>query len=295
MSKEAILEATNHIEKTWGKEYSDPKNYESKNSASQDAHECIRPTHMDIMMPENLEGNLARLYSLIWKRSIASQMANANVNVQTITVDGINSKESCLIFDTKQCYFISTLENVEFPGYMIVYNNVTEDSEEEKVNGKLVIKVKDKLTLNHMKVSEEYTKLPLRYNEASLVKYLEKNGIGRPSTYASIISKVIERNYVVIKDIEGIKKESIYMELNNCFKINETTKDIIIGKESKKLVPTETGIMVNDFMMKHFESILNINFTSNFESYFFIIFCNNSSLLIKFNKILFILILILDE
>lgn len=268
MSKDAIEEAGKFIVEKWGKEYSDPKNYQSKNESSQDAHECIRPTHMDVETPDDIDGDLLRLYSLIWKRSIASQMSNANVNVQTIQIDAIKSKASILNFEEKQCYFNSVMENVEFPGYLIVYDNtkVTEDSE-EPVIGKMELKVKDKLNLVKMKTSGEYTKPPLRYNEASLVKYLEKNGIGRPSTYASIISKVIEREYVEIKNVEGVKKESKLFELDNKYKLKESSKEIVIGKEAKKLVPTPIGNQVNDFMMKNFEPIMDIEFTANFESY----------------------------
>ncbi len=265
ISKEAIEEAKKYITKTWGKEYSDPKNYESKSSNSQDAHECIRPTHMD--QPEqNLEGDQAKLYSLIWKRAVASQMANAQVNVQSIQIDALNDKSSILIFNKTQCYFNSVLENVEFPGYLIVYDNTPED--EEKVTGKLAIKVKDEVALNKMKVSEEYTKPPLRYNEALLVKYLEKNGIGRPSTYASIISKVIEREYVEIKNVDGVKKQSKQLELDSSkFKIKESTKEVSIGKEQKKLVPTAMGKLVNEFMIKYFEPIMDVDFTATFETH----------------------------
>jgi len=265
ISKEAIEEAKKYITKTWGKEYSDPKNYESKSSNSQDAHECIRPTHMDQPEPDNIEGDQAKLYSLIWKRAVASQMSNAQVNIQTIQIDALNDKTSILVFSKVQAYFNSTLENVEFPGYLIVYDNTPED--EEKVTGKLAIKVKDELLLNKIKVSEEYTKPPLRYNEALLVKYLEKNGIGRPSTYASIISKVIEREYVEIKNVDGVKKQSKQLEIDSKFKLKETTKEVFIGKEQKKLVPTAMGKLVNDFMIKYFEPIMGIDFTATFETH----------------------------
>jgi DNA topoisomerase-1 len=265
ISKEAIEEAKKYITKTWGKEYSDPKNYESKSSNSQDAHECIRPTHMDQPEPDNIEGDQAKLYSLIWKRAVASQMSNAQVNIQTIQIDALNDKTSILVFSKAQAYFNSTLENVEFPGYLIVYDNSPED--EEKVTGKLAIKVKDELNLNKIKVSEEYTKPPLRYNEALLVKYLEKNGIGRPSTYASIISKVIEREYVEIKNVDGVKKQSKQLELDSKFKLKESTKEVSIGKEQKKLVPTAMGKLVNDFMIKYFEPIMGIDFTATFETH----------------------------
>ena len=265
ISKDAIEEAKKYIINTFGQEYSDPKNYESKNANSQDAHECVRPTHLEIPEPEGIDGDLKKLYTLIWKRTIASQMSNAQVNIQTIQIDLLNNKESILMLKDIQTYFISILENVEFSGYLIVYDNSLED--EEKVIGKLSIKVKDSLELQKITISEEYTKPPLRYNEAALVKYLEKNGIGRPSTYASIISKVMERKYVEIKNIEGVKKDSKQIIFDSKFKIKETNRDVFIGREQTKLVPTTMGIEVNDFMIKHFDPIIDIEFTSNFETY----------------------------
>lgn len=265
ISKEAVDEAKKYISKTYGKEYSDPKNYESKNASSQDAHECVRPTHMNTPEPEGIDGDLKKLYTLIWRRAIASQMSNAQVNVQTIQTDATNSKESILKFGKVQTYFTSSLENVEFPGYLIVYDNTPED--EEKVTGQLAIKPKDRLLMGKIKVSEEYTKPPLRYNEAALVRYLEKNGIGRPSTYAANISKVIDRNYVEIKDVEGVKKQSRQFELSSKYNIKESTREVSIGKEQKKLVPTSMGNKVNEFLTKNFDPIMDIEFTANFETY----------------------------
>ena len=265
ISKDAIEDVKKYIIKTYGQEYSDPKTYESKNSNSQDAHECIRPTHLEMPEPEGIEGDAKRLYSLIWKRTIASQMSNAQINIQTITIDIINNKDSILIFNQIQTYFVSTLENVEFPGYLIVYDNSLDD--EDKVTGKLAIKIKDKLDLTKITISEEYTKPPLRYNEASLVKFLEKNGIGRPSTYASIISKVIERKYVEIKNVEGTKKESKQIIFDSNYQIKENIKEIFIGREQNKIIPTTMGYQVNEFMIKYFSPIMDIEFTSNFETF----------------------------
>jgi DNA topoisomerase-1 len=264
MSKEAIDSAKQYIIDKYGNEYSDPKNYQSKNLNTQDAHECIRPTHMDQPDIENNNNDLKKLYGLIWKRAIASQMSNAKVNIQTILTDCINNRESILIFNNNQTYFLSTLENVEFPGYLIVYDNSQTD---EITKGELKIKVGDIFFMHKIIISEEYTQPPMRYNEAALVKYMEKNGIGRPSTYASNISKVIERQYVEIKDIEGVNKKSKQFELNSKYNIKTTVKDVFIGKESKKIVPTVMGINVNEFMNTHFDTIMNIDFTANFETY----------------------------
>jgi DNA topoisomerase-1 len=265
ISQEAVDEASKYIINTYGKDYSDPKNYKSKNASSQDAHECIRPTHINQPEPENIKDDLKKLYTLIWKRTIASQMSNAIINIQTILIDAINSNESIIKFNNVQTYFTSNLENVEFPGYLIVYDNTPDD--EEKNSGKISIKNNDTVLIHKINISEEYTKPPLRYNESALVRYMEKNGIGRPSTFASSISKVIDRNYVEIKNIDGIKKQSKQLELNSKYNIKENSKEVSIGKEQKKLVPTDMGNQTNDFMVKHFNSILDIEFTATFETY----------------------------
>lgn len=273
ISKDCMIEISKFIIERYGQEYSDMKNYSSKNAGAQEAHECIRPTHIENEILDCVDANAAKLYSLIWKRTIASQMSNATINIQTIQLDGLNKDKklpySILKFENTQTYFNSVLENVIFPGYLTVYDNTPiNESEEEKIQGKLEIKVNNILNLQKIKVSEEYTKPPLRYNEAALVKYLEKRGIGRPSTYASIISKIIERQYVEITNIEGVKKQSVCLELESKqFKIKEIIKDISIGKEINKLVPTDCGKKVNDFMMTHFIPIMDVEFTSNFEGY----------------------------
>ncbi len=267
ISADAIDKAKKFIIDKYGKEYSHPTTYESKNSNSQDAHECIRPTDISLIEPEGLSGDKKKLYDLIWKRTIASQMSYAQIGVQIINTDVRNNKESILVFGSKQAYFVTSLENIEFPGYLIVYDNSVEEDSDEKINGKVEIKPKDKLDMKKIKVSQEYTKPPLRYNEAGLVKYLEKNGIGRPSTYSSIISKVIEREYVVTKNIDGVKKESKQFEVDSKGKLKESVKEVNIGKESSKLTPTNMGIMVNQFLETHFNKIFNVEFTADLETY----------------------------
>jgi DNA topoisomerase-1 len=264
LSNQAIESAKKYIIKTFGEKYSEPKNYHSKNSNSQNAHECIRPTYLDNPEPDNLNIDQKKLYSLIWKRTIASQMSPALLNIQIINIDAINNKKSILNFNDKQTYFVSTFENIDFDGYLILYNNLI--TEEDKTSGYLKININDKLELDKIRISEEYTKPPLRYSEASLVKYLEKNGIGRPSTYSSIISKIIDRNYVEIKNIDGIKKESNILELDYKYTLLENKVTISVGNEIKKIVPTSTGIIVNEFMIKYFDKLMDIKFTANFET-----------------------------
>ena len=266
LSQDALDECKKYIIKKYGEEYSDVKTYTAKNKGAQEAHEAIRPTHIKKdCLEESYEKDCQKLYLLIWKRTIASQMANAKINIQTIKIDIEKLNKSLLIINNKQYNFISSLENVEFPGFLIVYDNTNDD--DDTVKGKINIKENDIVTFNKIKISEEYTKLPLRYNEAGLIKYLEKNGIGRPSTYASIINKIIEKKYVEIKNIDGIKKNSLNIELSNKFKIKETTKEIIIGKENKKLVSTECGNNIVSFLLTNFKPIMDIKFTADFEEF----------------------------
>ena len=264
ISTEISEECKDHIIKEYGEEYSMSKNYSSSSKTSQEAHECIRPTHIDNDV-SNLSNDQMKLYTLIWKRTVASQMSNAKINCNTISIDAIN-KKSILIFD-KQCYFRAVNETIEFKGFLILYNDketdsATKDDKEETGD----MKIGDLLKMDKIKATEEYTCLPLHYNEAGLIKYLEKNGIGRPSTFASIITKVIERNYIEIKDIEGTAKDSKQLELSKSFKLKEDTKQITIGSEKQKLVPTSIGYQINDFLMKHFDSIINIDFTAQMEN-----------------------------
>jgi DNA topoisomerase-1 len=266
ISTEISEECKDHIIKEYGEEYSMPKNYSSSSKTSQEAHECIRPTHIDNDV-SNLSNDQMKLYTLIWKRTVASQMSNAKINCNTISIDAIN-KKSILVFD-KQCYFRAVNETIEFKGFLILYNDKETDSdtkEDKDDKEPQDMKIGDLLKMDKIKATEEYTSLPLHYNEAGLIKYLEKNGIGRPSTFASIITKVIERNYIEIKDIVGTAKDSKQLELSKSFKLKEDTKQITIGSEKQKLVPTSIGYQINDFLMKHFDSIINIDFTAQMEN-----------------------------
>jgi DNA topoisomerase-1 len=188
-------------------------------------------------------------------------MSPAEIDIQTLKIDTLNNNKSILF----ESLWISTCETIIFDGFLKIYNNIEE--EETNNNKKIEIKKDTILNFDSIKVCQEYTKLPLRFNEAGLVKYLEKNGIGRPSTYASIINKVIERKYIEIKNIDGVEKDSKQIILNPDYKIKEDIRKVYIGREQTKLVSTNMGNQVNDFMCKYFEPILDIEFTSNFESY----------------------------
>ena len=260
LSSDAMDKCKQYIEDKYGTKYSDPKNFKSKSKGAQEAHEAIRPTKLEVSKFTKLDKDAERLYSLIWKRTMASQMANAILNIQTIKIDALLDEKSVL---PKKSLFVSKLETIDFDGFLKLYN--THDSENEK--GYLKMKKSTILDMKHIIISEEYTKPPYRYNEAGLIKYLEKKGIGRPSTYASIISKVMDRKYVEIKNIEGVKKESRVLKIDSKFKVSKNKKDVVIGKENKKIAPTAMGVKVTDFLVKNFDVIMNIDFTAKFEKY----------------------------
>jgi len=268
LSEDALNACQKYIKSTYGSEYSDMKKYTTKNKGAQEAHEAIRPTNVEITEASQLEPDCQKVYALIWKRTLASQMSNAKINVQNISVDILKEKVSLLIFKEKQYYFETSLENVEFDGFLKLYDNSAED--DETVKGRIEVKEKDIINFQKIKVSEEYTKLPLRFNEAGLIKFLEKNGIGRPSTYASIINKITEKKYVEIKNIDGVQKDSKCLELTQIkdkLKIKESVKEIRVGKENKKLVPTELGNQIVKFLLEHFNPVMDIKFTAEFEEY----------------------------
>ena len=250
-----------YIVKIFGSKYSSMKNYTKNKKGAQEAHEAIRPTNIN-NISINMPKDNVRLYELIWKRTVASQMSNAIINIMNIDIDFMLDKKSIL---PKKSIFLCSLENIIFDGFLKLYNNI--ESDEEKQSGKINISVGEKVKLKELTISEEYTKPPYRYNEANIVKYLEKKGIGRPSTYASIISKIMDRKYIEVKNIDGVKKESNILLLNSKYKLSKKKKDIFIGKEKNKMVPTEMGNKVNNFMETNFNNIMMIDFTAKFEEY----------------------------
>ena len=297
LSNDAILDCKKFIEATYGSIYFKGTVHKNKGKDAQEAHEAIRPTKAEItpMSDEisKLGNDAIRLYTIIWNRTLASLMADASINVKTIEIDCINPmdpmnpKDSNLsIFNfliasptdkdmiTSIPLFINKSETIIFDGYLVLYNDMkdeNDDSANSPTNDTIdlsKITVNTLLDIKKIECSEEYTKPPLRYNEAGLIKYLKTNGIGRPSTYASIISKIVERNYVEIKNISGEQKETIILFTTNKTigkPPSEKTKTISFGKEKNKIVPTEMGYKVNDFMMKNFEPIMDIKFTADME------------------------------
>jgi len=278
LSAEAVGSCKKYIEKVYGENYYMYRPHKTKSKDAQEAHEAIRPTKIDTIEVSDMNEDAKRLYALIWKRTVASLMASAKINTQMIEID--IQKEESLLGDLR---FTSNFETIIFDGYLILSGKEKkeEESDENIISGNVDIKKDSVVIFDKMDISEEYTKPPLRYNEAGLIKYLKKMGIGRPSTYASIISKIVERNYVCIQNIEGVKKEVVVLsltksspkainksqinDLTESFTTKEKTKSIVIGKENMKIIPTPMGNEVNNFMMKHFEPIMDIKFTADME------------------------------
>ena len=242
----------------YGKEYSNPRKFATKSKGAQEAHEAIRPTYLD---KDTMSGdrNEERLYSLIWKRTIASQMADAQLEKTTVKI-GVSLAD-------KQ--FTAQGEVIKFDGFLKVYQVSTdEDSESVAEAGMLpAMKEGDDLTLEFAHGVERFTMHPPRYSEASLVKKLEELGIGRPSTYAPTISTIQKRGYVEKKSTEGTERKYKFIEVTPAG-IDSSTKTEITGKEKNKLFPTDIGEVVNDFLIEHFGNVLNFNFTAQVEQEF---------------------------
>ncbi len=266
LSKEAVGMIKKYVNENYGEKYYQYRDYKSKDEHSQDAHECIRPTHIE---DEEIEGDIdmKRLYSIIYKRTVASLMTQAIFDVQTINIDIIDSSNNTILY--KDTFYQAIYEELKFDGYLAVYNNKEDsESETEVKKGKITINKDTIIDFVEMNMNETFTTPTLHYNEAGLIKYLKKESIGRPSTYASIISKIIEREYVEIKNIDGIPKDVLYMNVTNKSygKIKEKTKQVKIGSEKQKIVATELGIKVNAFLMEHYKPIMDVKFTASLEN-----------------------------
>ena len=257
LSKSALAGARDVIEKEYGKEYSRTRNFSTKSKGAQEAHEAIRPTYPE---QKTIEGKRQeqRLYELIWKRTIASQMSEAQLERTTARI-GIS---------TRSDYLAATGEVIRFDGFLKVYMESSDEEADEQPRGLLPpIKEKDPLHLIQMEATERFTQSPARYTEASLVKKLEELGIGRPSTYAPTISTIQNRGYVEKGDRTGSERNYIVLTLEGD-QLRDERKSEVIGKEKAKLFPTDIGGLVNDFLVDYFSNILDYNFTANIEKEF---------------------------
>ncbi|WP_396195728.1 type I DNA topoisomerase [Flavobacterium sp.] len=256
LSQEAQAAAQAEITSYYGKEFSKPRNFNTKSKGAQEAHEAIRPTDMS-RHTVNVERDQARLYELIWKRTLASQMADAELERTNVKIEANNHSE----------VFQATGEVIKFEGFLKVYLEGNDDDDEEQEGMLPALKVNEKLTNNNITATERYTRPASRYTEASLVKKLEELGIGRPSTYAPTISTIINRNYVEKGNLEGIERKYVQLTLKDS-KVDEKVLKENTGSDKGKLVPTDIGTIVNDFLVKNFEAILDYNFTAKVEQDF---------------------------
>ncbi len=258
LSDLALGTAKSAIIGAYGEEYYKFRKYSTKSKGAQEAHEAIRPTYIE---NESVTGTAQekRLYDLIRKRAIACQMADAELERTTISVNisGLSEK------------FVATGEVITFDGFLHVYRESTDDeNEKEQENGLLPpVNLKDVLKLNDIIATERFTQRPPRYTEASLVRRLEELGIGRPSTYAPTIQTIQNREYVVKGDKDGVERSySVITLVGNT--ITEEEKKEIAGADRGKLLPTDIGIVVNDFLMEYFPDVLDYNFTASVEKEF---------------------------
>lgn len=254
----AINTTKNEIESVYGKQYSKVRQFSTKTKGAQEAHEAIRPTYIS----EHTTTGTAqekKLYDLIWKRTIASQMADAELEKTIITVGISNDK------DLK---FAAVGEVIKFDGFLHVYMEGTDDDNIDSDTSLLPsVNISEVMDMKETIATERFTQRPSRYSEAALVRKLEELGIGRPSTYAPTISTIQNREYVEKSNIEGSERRYNILTLKKD-KITDSEKTEIVGTDKGKLIPTDTGTVVNDFLTEFFPNILNYNFTANVEKEF---------------------------
>ena len=259
LSSLAINTSKDEIIKLWGKEYSKTRNYHTHAKGAQEAHEAIRPTFMS---QAEIDGTAQekRLYELIWKRTAASQMADALIDKTTVTIDIAGS----------QAKFIANGEVVTFDGFLKVYRESTDEddnNQEETTHMLPVMQVGNVLERREITSTERFSMGPIRYTEASLVHKLEELGIGRPSTYAPTISTIQQREYVQKGDKKGEERTYTVDTLKGT-KVTSRERKEMVGSEKGKLLPTDIGIVVNDFLMANFPDIMDYNFTAKVEQQF---------------------------
>jgi DNA topoisomerase I len=257
LSKLALVKSREMIVSEYGEKYSKTRQFKTKSKGAQEAHEAIRPAYLD--QPETAGSqNEKRLYELIWKRTIASQMSDAQIEKTSISIDMNNSPVT----------FQANGEVIKFDGFLRVYTESTdqENSDEERYVIPPVVKGMS-LTYDNITATQKFTTPPPRYTEASLVKKLEELGIGRPSTYAPTISTIQNRGYVAREDRPGEKRQINIITLQKG-KIDSTSKSEITGKEKSKLFPQDIGMIVNDFLMENFSEIVDYHFTAEIEEQF---------------------------
>ncbi len=257
LADSVLSAAARLIKGEFGEKYIKTRKYKTKSKGAQEAHEAIRPTYLQNRI-EGSNSNEQRLYDLIWKRTVASQMSDARLEKTTITISISGLDE----------YFTATGEIMKFEGFLKVYMESDDEEQEEQVKGLLPpLKKGDRPVALNITATERFTQHPPRYTEASLVKKLEELGIGRPSTYAPTISTIQNRGYVVKEDRPGTQRKYKVIQLEEK-NIKEEVHTETAGSEKAKLFPNDIGMVVNDFLMNHFNDILDYNFTASVEKEF---------------------------
>ena len=258
LSKEALNAAKDAIVDNYGEEYSTVRNYTGKSKGAQEAHEAIRPTDMKLQSP-SLERDQQKLYELIWKRTLASQMSDAQLERTNVRIQANTHSEE----------FTANGEVVKFDGFLKVYLEGTdeEDGAEEQDGMLPAMQLNETLSNSYITATERFSRPPYRYTEASLVKKLEELGIGRPSTYAPTISTILNRGYVEKGTIEGVERKYVQLLLE-ASTVQEKNLVETVGSDKGKMVPTDIGMIVNDFLVSHFTNILDYNFTAKVEEDF---------------------------
>jgi len=257
LAETALEDIKKDIISSYGENYAHQRKYTTKNASAQEAHEAIRPTYIanHAITGDNAE---VRLYDLIWKRTIASQMANAKLEKTNVKIKVSSSP----------LHLLATGEVLKFDGFLKVYLESKDDEEDEEVKGMLPpLNPGQKLSLIELIGTERYNRPPARYTEASLVKKLEELGIGRPSTYAPTINTVQNRGYVIKGDQDGEERQFNVLTLKNK-QIKEEINKEVFGRDRNKLFPSNIGMMVNDFLLLHFDTVLDYQFTANVEKEF---------------------------
>ena len=257
LSGSAMAMAKEEIENTYGEDYVKLRKYATRSKGAQEAHEAIRPTYMQ-QKSVGGDSGAQKLYDLIWKRTLASQMSDARLEKTTIHIDVSGAKE----------HFVATGEVIKFEGFLKVYLESTDDDDDEKTAG-ILPPLKEGQELNALEITatERFSKHQPRYTEASLVKKLEELGIGRPSTYAPTISTIQKRAYVVKESREGTRRKYQVLTLQNG-EVKAQEKQEVTGAEKNKLFPTDIGTVVNNFLMQYFTEIMDYHFTAKVERQF---------------------------
>ena len=256
LSTQALYAAKEAVVNLYGEEYHSWRAYKTKSKGAQEAHETIRPSYLD---KQTIEGTTAekRLYELIWKRTVASQMASAKIDKTIVTINIGGHTER----------FVAIGEQLRFEGFMKLYSESVEEESEGESAVLPAVNVGEQLANKDVVATQKFTPQPYRYSEALLVKKLEELGIGRPSTYAPTISTIINRGYVVKQNKEGVKRTYATITLSKG-KLTEKEHSEVVGKEKGKLSPTDIGMLVNDYLQEQFADILDYNFTATVEKEF---------------------------